>query len=340
MSSSPSGGSPRSLLPPLLLSDRPPGTYGDRIQTKSSHHFRGISCQLGCLPVDPLDSKHETLAAAISKYQADAIALQEIGLNFSHCGVQGQWTSRMAYNKWFDLHCVKHVLAWNKTDQCRSVRQWGGTGILAIGQTAHHAAGSGIDPTNLGRWCWTRYRGSNGILFRLYSIYRPSDNSTGQLSVYAQHQRYLLDKGDNRPPRLAFLQDLAIDIQLASQAGEMIIVCGDINQDVTEASIESYFVSLGLQNLIFSRHPAASAPATYNRNTSQTSIDGVWASAHLNLVRGGYLDFDDFPGDHRAIWFDISVTQLFGHHLTPVWKPQACRLQLCDPELSIAITRY
>ena len=83
---------------------------------------------------------------------------------------------------------------------------------------------------------------------------------------------------------MAFLQDLATDVTMATHAGEMIILCGDINQDVTDESIETYFASLGLRNLIFSRHPSTLAPATYNRNTSWESIDGVWVSAQLQLI--------------------------------------------------------
>ena len=97
--------------PTDLNSDQHDGFFGDQIRMKSSHHFHGISCQLGCLQIDPEDSKHERLACAISSFHADAIALQELGLNFSHCGIQGQWKSWMAYNKWFDAHSVKHALA-------------------------------------------------------------------------------------------------------------------------------------------------------------------------------------------------------------------------------------
>ena len=271
-----------------------PNLFGDHIHTKSTHHFCGVSCQLVCLPIDPDDSKHEGLASPISAYQADATALQEIGLNFSYCGIQGQWKSRMGYNKWFDAHSDKHVLAWNKTDPCCSCCQWGSTAIMAVGQTTHYAAGSDVDPTNLGRWCWTHYQGSNSIIFQFYSVYRPSDNTSGQLSVYAQHQWYFLDQGDAQNPRAAFLQDLAMDITIAIMAGEMIIVCGDVNQDVNGNTITSYFASLGLHHLLFLRHLPTTAPATYNWNTTQTSVDGVWASINLNLIRGGYLDFGDF----------------------------------------------
>ena len=78
----------------------------------------------------------------------------------------------------------------------------------------------------------------------------------------------------------------------------MIVVCSDIYQDVTDHSIESYFASLGLRHLHFLWHSQTNTPATYNQNVSHTSIDGVWASTNLSLVRGGYLDFDNFPGDH------------------------------------------
>ena len=144
---------PHYTLTDSILLAIPTYTYGDVIQTKSSHHFYSISCHLGCLPIDPMDCKHERLAAPISTYQADAVALQEVGLNFSNC--HGQWAQRMGYNCWYDTHCEKHVLAWNTTDPRRTIHQWGGTGILAVGDTTHYAAGSDVNPTNLGGWCWT-----------------------------------------------------------------------------------------------------------------------------------------------------------------------------------------
>ena len=80
--------------------------------------------------------------------------------------------------------------------------------------------------------------------------------------------------------------------------GDLLIVCNDMNQDVLSPEIQAYFSSLHLRNLVFSRHNPALAPATMNRNESRVSVDGIWASPNLDLIRGGYFPFDVFPGDH------------------------------------------
>ena len=166
-------------------------TFGDKINKKRPQVFRGVSCQLGNLPTHPQDPKHQALIKAISHYQADVTAIQEIGINFSYAGVEGQWKKRIGWNHWIDGNHTKTVTAWNTNSRTKATRQWGGTAIIASGDTTTYAAGSGIDPSNLGRWCWTRYRGTEGCFFCVYSFYRPTNNKTGQLSVYAQHRTYL-----------------------------------------------------------------------------------------------------------------------------------------------------
>ena len=95
----PSNPSPGGYRPPpgVLLLDRPTisdhpvhsqdnlnsSYFGDRIATKRPLTFQGATCQLGCLPLHPQDAKHEALLHALSSHDIDAIALQELGINFS-----------------------------------------------------------------------------------------------------------------------------------------------------------------------------------------------------------------------------------------------------------------
>ena len=48
----------------------------------------------------------------------------------------------------------------------------------------------------------------------------------------------------------------------AQQEGDLLIACGDMNQDVLSPEIQGYFSSLNLRHLIFSRHDSSLAPAT------------------------------------------------------------------------------
>ena len=311
--------------------------FGDVIGPKSEQVFRGVSCQLGGLPVDPCDPMHEELVQAMRLYDMDIVALQEIGINFNYTGVNGQWKNRLGWNTQLDGHRTKTINAYNSNDLNKATQQYGGTAIVARGDTTFWAAGSGKDPTHLGRWCWTRYQGANNSFLRIVSAYRPCANTTGQLSVYAQHKRYLLSQDDDRDPREAFLEDLQKEIRQWIATGDQIILCGDFNEDVLGANLTTYFEELGMHHLIFQRHDSSRAPPTYYNNTSGTAVDGVWSTIGLEPLRGGYLEKDDFPGDHRPIWFELSYTDAFGHTPPKIWKPQARRLQLRDPR---CVKRY
>ena len=112
---------------------------------------------MGGFSVDPKVPKHKDFVNAATRYQMDVLAIQEVGINFTYSGVNGQWKTRLGWNSLLDSHKAKTVNAWNSQSHQRKLQQYGGTTILALGRTAFYAAGSGRDPTNLGRWCWTHY---------------------------------------------------------------------------------------------------------------------------------------------------------------------------------------
>jgi hypothetical protein len=151
--------------------------YGDFIGpqlptiNKSPNTFRGVSCQLGGLPTDPTHPKHQDLVNAILKHNPDVIALQEIGINFSYAvinfsyaGTNGDWKSRLGWDTRLDGHTMRTINTWNSNDHHKQTQQWGGSAVITWGETSFHYSRSGRDPSNLGRWCWTRYRGKNKLL--------------------------------------------------------------------------------------------------------------------------------------------------------------------------------
>jgi hypothetical protein len=166
----------------------------------------------------------------------------------------------------------------------------------------------------------------------MVSFYRPCLNhNPGARTVLATQRRALQNMDDDRDPRDAFLEDLRADLLAWSALGDALIVCGDINDNILSQATTNFFEDVGLRHLIFSKHDSSQAPATYYHNHSGKAVDGIWASPCLDLVRGGYLGKQEFPGDHRAIWFEILYAQAFGPSLPKIWKPKARRLQLRDP---------
>ncbi|MFN9981032.1 MAG: hypothetical protein ACK53Y_13985, partial [bacterium] len=53
-------------------------------------------------------------------------------------------------------------------------KQWGGTALFSINKAAHRVIAKGIDPLNLGRWCWSKYQGRNNCTLKVFSAYCPN----------------------------------------------------------------------------------------------------------------------------------------------------------------------
>jgi len=105
-----------------------------------------------------------------------------------------------------------------------------------------------------GRWTWARCRSKCGMALRCVSVYRPVPNSTGASSVWNQHKRYLLSQNDDRDPQVAFWEDLRKEAQEWLREGDQLINGGDVNDEVCDPAVETFFSDLGMHNLIFEHH--------------------------------------------------------------------------------------
>jgi hypothetical protein len=212
-------------------------------------------------------------------------------------------------------------------------KQFGGTALFSLGKAAHRAIGKGADPSKLGRWAWTLYRGKNQHLLKVYVAYRPNPPS-GPFSVYAQQHLYFTSQGIDKCPREAFLSDLATDIHQSMENGTHILLLLDGNEDMRGSAISRCFSNLHLHEALFTRH-GTNAPSTYKRNSRDIPIDGIWASPGLTINIGGYFPFDKvFLGtDHRCLWADLSFSSAFGYTMPPTVKPSARHLNCQDPRL-------
>jgi hypothetical protein len=214
-----------------------------------------------------------------------------------------------------------------------TARQFGGTALFSIGTAAHRVAEKGQDSSNLGRWCWTRYRGRNNHTLRIISAYCPNPPN-GPFTVYAQQNAYFNSIGSSRCPRLAFLQDLCEDIKLFLEAGDNIILVLDGNTNMRAGDLKQALEACSLTEAILSRH-GPNGPETYRRNSTRTPIDGFWVSPNVEIKACGYFDYDSvfINTDHRCLWADISIVNAFGHTMPLFLKPSARRLHCRDPRI-------
>jgi len=127
------------------------------------------------------------------------------------------------------------------------------------------------------------------------------------------------------------MEDLAAEIQEWIQEGDQVIVGGDRNEEIRGPAIKEFFASLGMHNLIFQNHDETDAPTTFFRNKNGKVLDGIWGTANISAIKCGYLELCDFPGDHSAVWLDISHNCALGHNPPLPANLDANRLQLYQP---------
>jgi hypothetical protein len=122
-------------------------------------------------------------------------------------------------------------------------------------------------------------------------------------------------------------------------AGEVIIIGIDINQNISDPVLPERFRRVGLAEAISCHHSPSHPPATYNRNYSDTPIDGIWVSSQVEVLVCGYGAFDlgNNRADHRVLWMDVHLTSIFVYALQRLNQRVPWRLRSDDPRL---VARY
>ena len=114
------------------------------------------------------------------------------------------------------------------------------------------------------------------------------------------------------------------------ESGDQIILMIDLNDNVTSSNAANRLTSLGLRESITRRHSDDTPLRTCNKGSRP--IDGIFTSSTIQITKGGYLPFTHFPTDHRALWIDITMSNLCGSNMAPITLPQARRLKCNDPK--------
>ena len=227
---------------------------------------------------------------------------------------------------WFEHSRV--AASYNIRDKFPKRAQQGGVAQITKGKLSHQIIETGRDPRGLGRWTWQRFRGKHDTTTRIISAYRPC-LGTGATTVYQQHVRALTADTIHVCPRKQFWDDLSLEIDTWKAAGDQLIIMGDWNQSTLE--LLNWFRQKGLHNLHQRQHGAKGMPATHQRGS--VPIDGVFATSTIIPHQCGFLPFDDGPGDHRGIWFDIPIDTILGFNMSELTSFQARRLKLNNPRL-------
>jgi hypothetical protein len=206
--------------------------------------------------------------------------------------------------------------------------QAGGVCQWIINKGAYRVMETGKDLRGLGRWAWTRYRGRNGVSPRVVTVYQPVRNRTGVLSVWNQQKSYFETIQEDRCPREMFVHNLAAETKTWLEAGDQLVIGGDINKDVMTCGLTGKLHHMGMIEILTTTH-GTEGPSTYNRGL--TPIDGIYVSSTLQGLRCGY---NKFVWDHILLWIEIPLTVANGHNVPPIVRACSARRLKCeDPRI-------
>ena len=218
----------------------------------------------------------------------------------------------------------------NHEDLC----QYGGIFSAIVKSLTHRVAGKGKD--QLGRFNWIDFYGADNFL-RIYTIYRVNpgnDSSSGDDTCWTHQRTALTLKNCNIDPRKQVILDLVKQIKEDIRLHRSILICGDVNEDITKNSgFNKAMLDLGLFNVVTQEIGNSIEYRTHNRGKS--IIDGIWASPNLqhSIIRCGAAPFNfAFQSDHRGLFLDINLQDFLDVSNCPLLSPAYRRLKFTIPK--------
>ena len=283
--------------------------------------------------MEPNNKRDEEIQQWIKSSGADIIGMAETNLCW-HKARGGPFQERM--KRWTissepslttNLHAS---IAYNKVEEWPNEYQIGGTAIITRGGLSCRIMNKGEDDEQMGRWCWTDYRGVRGIRLRVISAYRlvQTSNRGGTETVHAQQMRALDRLGRTEEPLKAFDTDFLNFIKGSRVEGYQLIIMMDANACIRTSAFTAKLKREGLTDHL-SQKPENATINSFFRGSN--IIDGIFISRTLTQQNGGYQSLDESPGDHRGIWIEVCAETALGSN-NPIALPrQPRRLQIKIP---------
>jgi hypothetical protein len=286
--------------------------------TSNQSAFRIAFVNPGGFPVDSRTKKSKKIVEYGKTIEADSLGFVETNLNWSKIGAgcclhehfHGVWR-RCSFN-------IAHYADYPpKQKPGSTAQQWGGVAQCSIDEASSRIHSTGVDPTGLGRWAWTRYQGKDGYGLRVLFAYRCNNKTEHPGSVYNQQKAYFDSNGVSRNPREAFWEDLIKEITPWTETTDTIVLGMDMNDDVRDADNVKHLKALKLTEVIMHKHGHA-GPNTHEFGS--TPINRLFVSDGLLDSQCGYLPY---VLDHRLLWIDLDLETTFGYEpdISPRYRP-------------------
>lgn len=298
--------------------------WGDPFNTnKDEDVFRIGLRNINGMPIDANQLKNYEIFSDIRTGNFDIFGITETNLAWHTLNEADRLNERLRGK----LEFMRFSHSYNKDFNITDKLQYGGTMLISQGSSSGRVIATGQDPCQLGRWSWMTFRGKNNLVLWVVTLYRPVI-SYGASSTYQQHQLFMNQFHLTGCPREKLLSDLQEQIEKWTEQGERLIIQGDFNEDIRNTPLQQLFQQWGLKEIFVDKHGDL-IPNTFIHGS--TPIDGMFISSDIVVDRCGYSDFQwGTKSDHRLLWADVKLTNVFGEGNIPMWNPQSRRLKMLD----------
>ena len=248
--------------------------------------------------------------------QVDCMCITEPNLDLNSFQIRDtlRYTSKQ-----FDRHLSLTMTSSRQNPAKRgSAFKPGGT-ITAINGVWSGRIQHGIrEMDKFSRWGSTHLLGKQGII-TIITVYRvcKQANGAGDNTVYLQQQADL-ERVTKHPcdPRERLCQDLEVFINTLHTKGHKVILSGDFNEDLAKQGnrVNNMLAACNMSNVMSICHPNVPLPTTYDKGTNCVDMIAISDAFNASAVKkAGFLPFyQPFASDHRAVFCDLDVEQLFG----------------------------
>ena len=265
----------------------------------------------------------EMAIATIVDMQVDIFGITEPNLDFNKGIVRENVTQKARH---FDKY-MRLSLSSSKQKISTSPFKTGGTITGTNGCWSGRLEKAGSDV--MGRWSYLALRGRGGQQVNIVTVYVPNKPSRGGggTTVYSQMELdYLQIRKKIANPRKALLKDLSQFISKEHQEGNVTILMGDFNDDLSkeDGEVRIFLDQSGMTLSSTSRHgPEFKLPATHDRGSK--CLDMIAHSKTIDataIQRMGFAPFyTNFSTDHRGLYMDVNIKKLFNYTRPDTTRP-------------------
>ncbi len=246
------------------------------------------------------------------------------------CKTQADWHQATDEQQFRNLIGVgmenRSVVTYN-VNKCMHRNQHGGCAMMAIGRFSSEVSETSVDPYKLRRWCWMKV-GSGDKSTWIVMAYQPFGSKSyvsAGTTVWEQHVGYFEARGNLRPARTIFFEQLIPQLVIWKQTDLDIILLGNVNENVYSGRIAKW---LSLPDILFTKQclqcTGLHIPPTFRDST--VPIDAVFATFGIECVNAYVLPHKGGIGNHQCFILGFTSSSIIGSKFPNIVRCSAQKL--------------